>query len=192
MLNSLYELGKLWIEKENLETIDVLLDVEKLKRRTKKVILVELDEVSENNFIFNKVSPKDYNPKDNAKYLYKSGSSRGTDITPSCLITELDKTFNNKFFKWFEQNNDDDFLKGILNCLENSKDIIFKDIETLFNGFGSSDNKNVILTLVINKGDQQNFLGDYSIFKESLKNKSFEKYYFIKSGKKTACITLHL
>ena len=184
MLNSLYELGKLWIEKENLETIDVLLDAEKLKRRTKKVILVELDEVSENNFIFNKVSPKDYNPKDNAKYLYKSGSSRGTDITPSCLITELDKTFNNKFFKWFEQNNDDDFLKGILNCLENSKDIIFKDIETLFNGFGSSDNKNVILTLVINKGDQQNFLGDYSIFKESLKNKSFEKYYFIKSGKK--------
>ena len=184
LLNSLYELGKLWIEKENLETIDVLLDVEKLKRRTKKVILVELDEVSENNFIFNKVSPKDYNPKDNAKYLYKSGSSRGTDITPSCLITELDKTFNNKFFKWFEQNNDDDFLKGILNCLENSKDIIFKDIETLFNGFGSSDNKNVILTLVINKGDQQNFLGDYSIFKESLKNKSFEKYYFIKSGKK--------
>lgn len=184
LLNSLYELGKLWIEKENLETIDVLLDAEKLKRRTKKVILVELDEVSENNFIFNKVSPKDYNPKDNAKYLYKSGSSRGTDITPSCLITELDKTFNNKFFKWFEQNNDDDFLKGILNCLENSKDIIFKDIETLFNGFGSSDNKNVILTLVINKGDQQNFLGDYSIFKESLKNKSFEKYYFIKSGKK--------
>ena len=53
LLNSLYELGKLWIEKENLETIDVLLDAEKLKRRTKKVILVELDEVSENNFIFN-------------------------------------------------------------------------------------------------------------------------------------------
>ena len=56
LLNSLYELGKLWIEKENLETIDVLLDAEKLKRRTKKVILVEFKILSflniKNQFLF--------------------------------------------------------------------------------------------------------------------------------------------
>lgn len=184
MLNSLYELGKLWIEKENLEKIDVLLDAEKLKKRTKKVILVELNEVSENNFDFYKVSLKEYNPKDNIKYLYKSGSSRGTDITPSCLITELDKTFNNKFFKWFDQNKDDDFLKGIFDCLNDNKEAIFEDIETEFNNLESSDNKNVVLSLVINKGDKVNFLGDFDIFKEILIRNAFEKYYFIKSGKK--------
>lgn len=184
MLNSLYELGKLWIEKENLETIDVLLDAEKLKKRTKKVILVELDEISENNFEFNKVSLKEYDPKDNIKYLYKSGSSRGTDITPSCLITELDKTFNNKFFKWFEQNNSDDFFKQIFNCLDANRNEIFSGIKDIFNSLESSDNKNVILTLVINNGDEQNFLGDFNEFKDILKDKAFEKYYFIKSGKK--------
>lgn len=180
----MYELGKLWIEKENLDTIDVLLDAEKLKKRTKKVILVELDEVSQNNFEFNKVSLKEYDPKDNIKYLYKRGAPNGTDITPSCLITELDKTFNNKFFKWFEQNSVDDFLKGILACLEDNKEEIFKDIKDLYNNLESSDNKNVVLTLVINNDDGENFLGDYDIFKESLKAKAFEKYYFIKSGKK--------
>ena len=184
LLNSLYELGKLWIEKENLETIDVLLDAEKLKKRTKKVILVELDEISENNFEFNKVSLKEYDPKDNIKYLYKSGSSRGTDITPSCLITELDKTFNNKFFKWFEQNNSDDFFKQIFNCLDANRNEIFSGIKDIFNSLESSDNKNVILTLVINNGDEQNFLGDFNEFKDILKDKAFEKYYFIKSGKK--------
>lgn len=184
LLNSLYELGKLWIEKENLETIDVLLDAEKLKKNTKKVILVELDEISENNFEFNKVSLKEYDPKDNAKYLYKSGSSRGTDITPSCLITELEKTFNNKFIKWFEQNNTDEFIKYCLKCLKDNEEKIYNDINDLYNGLDSSDNKNVILTLVINQGDEQKFLGDFEIFKESLKIKAFEKYYFIKSGKK--------
>ncbi len=184
LLNSLYELGKLWIEKENLETIDVLLDAEKLKKRTKKVILVELDEISENNFEFNKVSLKEYDPKDNIKYLYKSGSSRGTDITPSCLITELDKTFNNKFFKWFEQNNSDDFFKQIFNCLDANRNEIFSGIKDIFNSLESSDNKNVILTLVISNGDEQNFLGDFNEFKDILKDKAFEKYYFIKSGKK--------
>ena len=184
MLNSLYELGKLWVEKENLETIDVLLDAEKLKKRTKKVILVELDEISENNFEFNKVSLKEYDPKDNIKYLYKSGSSRGTDITPSCLITELDKTFNNKFLKWFEQNNSDEFFKQIFNCLDDNRNEIFLGVKDIFNDLESSDNKNVILTLVINNDDEQNFLGDFNEFKDILKDKAFEKYYFIKSGKK--------
>ena len=90
LLNSLYEIGKLWFDKENLDKIDVLLDAKKLKI-TEKVILVELNQINE-SFEFNRVFLKDYDPQDNLKYLYKSGSSRGTDITPSCLITEPGKS----------------------------------------------------------------------------------------------------
>ncbi|SFL74616.1 CRISPR-associated protein, Csh1 family [Methanobrevibacter olleyae] len=177
MLNSLYELGKLWIEREDLNPIDVFLDAEKLKRSTKRVILVELDEISENQLKFSKISLKEYNPKDNLKYLYRSGSSRGTDITPSCLITELERTFNNKFFKWFEQNNDDDFLKAILNCLTDDKELIFDEILSVFNGLANSESNNVILTLAINSNDSFNYIGDYDIFKDILISKASEKYY---------------
>lgn len=146
MLNALYELGKLWIEKENLDKIDVLLDAEKLKKSTEKVILVELNQIDE-NFEFNRVFLKDYDSQDNLKYLYRSGSTSGTDITPSCLITEPEKTFNNKFFRWFEQNQKNDFLKNILACLSDNKNQIYEDISNLFKDLSKDVRSNVILSL---------------------------------------------
>lgn len=181
MLNALYELGKLWIEKENLDKIDVLLDAEKLKKSTEKVILVELNQINE-NFEFNRVFLKDYDSEDNLKYLYKSGSSRGTDITPSCLITEPEKSFENKFFKWFDQNNEEDFLKFIFECLYNNKDQIYQEVFNLFNELDNKVNKNVILTLLINKEGKPYYVGDFNVFKEILIAKASEKYY--KSGSK--------
>lgn len=181
MLNSLYEIGKLWFDKENLDKIDVLLDAKKLKI-TEKVILVELNQINE-SFEFNRVFLKDYDPQDNLKYLYKSGSSRGTDITPSCLITEPGKSFENKFFKWFEQNNENDFLKSIFECLSNNKDKIYQDIFNLFNDLDNKVNKNVILTLLINKGGKPYYVGNFDVFKEILIAKVSEKYYKFGSKK---------
>lgn len=106
MLDALYKLGKLYIEKENLDEIDILLDNKKIGA----VVLVEFNEDNDGNIKYNKVYQEDYDSKNKVKYLYKKGSSRGTDITPSCLITELDKTFNNKFVKWFNNNKDKNIL----------------------------------------------------------------------------------
>lgn len=176
LLNALYELGKLWIEKENLDKIDVLLDAEKLKKSTEKVILVELNQIDE-NFEFNRVFLKDYDSQDNLKYLYRSGSTSGTDITPSCLITEPEKTFNNKFFRWFEQNQKNDFLKNILACLSDNKNQIYEDISNLFKDLSKDVRSNVILTLLINKEGKLYYVGDFNVFKEILILKSSEKYY---------------
>lgn len=110
MLDAVYKLGKLNIEKENLDEIDVLLDNKKIGA----VVLVEFIEESDANLKYNKIFQEDYDSKNKIKYLYKKGSSRGTDVTPSCLITDLEKTFNNKFFKWFENNNDRTNLFGLI------------------------------------------------------------------------------
>ena len=151
MINSLYELGKLWMEAENLDDIEVLVDAKKLKKYTKKVILVELDKISDNNFTFDKVSLKEYDPKDNRDYLYRFGSTRGTDVTPSCLLNDdIDKPFNNKFLKWFNKNSDDEFIESIYNCLYESKENIFEDVLGIKGSLDASDSRNVILTLGIN------------------------------------------
>lgn len=50
LLDALYKLGKLYIEKENLDQIDVLLDNKKIGA----VVLVEFIEDSKGNFSYNK------------------------------------------------------------------------------------------------------------------------------------------
>lgn len=184
MLNSLYELGKLWIEKENLDAIDILVDAKKLQKNTKKVILVELDKVSDNSFEFNKVSLKDYDPKDNGKYLYRFGSPSGTDVTPSCLLNDnIHKPFNNRFLKWFKKNSDDNFIEAIYNNLYENKDSIFEDVLENKGGLDASNSKNVILTLGINNDGELNYLGDFEIFRDKLKSVAFKDYYHTSRNK---------
>jgi CRISPR-associated protein Csh1 len=180
LLNALYEIGKLWIEKEQLDKIEVLLDASKLKKRTKSVLVVELKESGE-GFTYSNVIERDYDPLDNVKYLYRTGSSRGTDITPSCLITELDKTLTNKFFKWFENNNNETFFKQINETLSNNKEEIVKDIGEKYENI--TDKTNVLLTLgIITSSGDLKYIGDYELFKNVLIDSASSKYY--KKGSK--------
>lgn len=112
LLDALYKLGKLYVEKENLDEIDVLLDNKKIGA----VVLVEFIEESNGNISYNKVYQEDYDSKNKVKYLYKKGSPRGTNITPSSLLGKnLETTFNIKFLKWFENNKDNEFFLKFYN-----------------------------------------------------------------------------
>lgn len=178
LLDAVYNLGKFNIKKEGLDEIDILLDTKNIGA----VILIDITEESNGNFKYNKVFQEDYDSRNKIKYLYKRGSSRGTDITPSCLITDLDKTYKNKFLKWFEKNQKSNVLFENLNniILENA-DKIFDDILDILNNIDVKD-ANILLSLVISKDNQINYLNYYDEFKNILINNSLEKYY--KSGSK--------
>ena len=125
MLDALYKLGKLYIEKEDLNQIDVLLDNKKIGA----VVLVEFIEDSAGNISYNKVYQEDYDSKNKVKYLYKKGSPRGTNITPSSLLgKDLKTTFDIKFFKWFDNNQDNDFFLKFYNEINDNKEEIFNDM----------------------------------------------------------------
>ena len=179
LLDAVYKLGKLNKEKETLDKIDVLLDEKKIGA----VILVEIREDSSGNFSYNKVFQENYDTENKVKYLYKRGSSRGTDITPSCLITDLDKTYNNKFLKWFDKNKKLNPLFEKLNdVILSNESNIFSDINNILNNINIKDS-NILLSIVISKNDNQiHYLNDYEEFKDILINNSFEKYY--KTGTK--------
>ena len=182
LLNALYEIGKLWIEKENLDKIEVLLDASKLKKRTKSVLVVQLNQTNNGFEYKNNVIERAYDVEDNVKYLYRTGSSRGTDITPSCLITELDKTLTNKFFKWFENNKDEnDFFKLINETLTLNKDEIIKDVTEKYENI--TDKTNVLLTIgFITDTGNLKYIGDYDLFKNVLIESASVNYY--KKGSK--------
>lgn len=177
LLDALYKLGKLYIEKENLDEIDILLDNKKIGA----VVLVEFIEDSNGDFSYTKVYQEDYDKLNKVKYLYKKGSPRGTDITPSCLITELDKTFNNKFIKWFDNNKDNSnlFLK-IYNEIKNNECVIYAQIDEIVKTC-NVNGSNTLLSIVINNNGDINYLNDFDEFKQVLLEDSLKKYY---GGKK--------
>lgn len=178
LLDAVYNLGKLNIEKENLDEIDVLLD----NKNIGAVILLEINEDNSGDFSYSKVFQENYDSRKKIKYLYKRGSSRGTDITPSCLITDLDKTFNNKFLKWFEKNYESNSLfENLNNVIIENKDKIYDEINNLLNNLSVKD-ANILLSLVISKNNQLYYLNDFDEFKKVLIDNSVEKYY--KSGSK--------
>lgn len=186
LLDAVYKLGKLYIEKENLDEIDVLLDNKKIAA----AILVEFNEGADGHLSFNKVFHEEYDSKNKIKYLYKKGSSRGTDITPSCLITELERTFNNKFLKWFEKNcSKNELFESLNNEVISKKEDIYKDIENTLKILDIK-NENVLLSIVITKNDELKYLNYFDEFLEILKEDSLKKYHGSKKikGQGNCCL----
>lgn len=182
MLNSMYEIGKLWVEKEDIDTINIILDSSSLKN-TSKVLFVDLNIDDEENVSYKEVSLSDYFKSKNLNYLYKKGSSRGTNLTPSSLITEPEKTFNLKFLKWFENNaKNSEFVSKIFEVLKENKEEILDSITDKYDNLSSENKVNVLLTIRFkdNNGNIK-YLNEYDIFKELLLKKATEKSY--KSGK---------
>lgn len=173
MLNAIYKLGKSYIEKENIDKMEVLLDNKKIGA----VITINLIDEGNGVFSYDKVIQEDFNENNLLKYLYKKGSSRGTDITPSCLITDPEKTFNNKFFKWISNNQDkNDFLKGVFNCIDSNKEKIFGDLVKIHRDINLKDS-NILLTLTFLSDGVKKYIGDYEFFRNILKENAEEKYY---------------
>lgn len=174
LLNSIYEIGKLYSEKENLDELDILLDVKKIK----DVLLICIVEDANGVYNFDKIITEDFDKEKNKNYLYKKGSSRGTDITPSCLITDPEKTFNNKFLKWFEKTEDnDEFYNKIKNCIIANEEEIFLELEESYNNLNVKDTNTLLTILITNSEGMEKYIGDYDFFVNHLKNSAREKFY---------------
>ncbi|WP_297897048.1 TIGR02556 family CRISPR-associated protein [Methanobrevibacter sp.] len=181
MLNALYELGRTYIEKEGLEDSDLLLTT---NQKISSVILVQFKHEN-NQIIYNQVKIKEYINDDAHLYLYKKGPSSGANIMPSCLITDVDKTFKNKFLGWFKKNeksqiNSNLSISQFYQEIDRNQDKIKEDILKSKEGLDSKSN--ILLTISIEEKGQINFLGDFDFFKDVLKNKSSEKYYKQSNG----------
>lgn len=179
LLNSIYEIGRLYSKKENLDELDVLLDVKKIK----DVLLINIVEDENGIYKYDKIIAEDFDYKKNKKYLYKKGSSRGTDITPSSLITDPEKTFKNKFLKWFDKTEDDDEIYNkIKNCIINNKDLIFSELKESYNCLNVKGTNTLLTILITDSKGMEKYIGDYDFFVNHLKNSAREKFY--KQGSK--------
>lgn len=178
LLNAIYKLGRLYLEKEGLNEIEILLE----NKNIGAVLSINLIEDELGNFSYENISQEDYDKHKKILYLYKKGSSRGTNISPSSLITDVEKTFNDKFLKWFKNNQkNNDYFKRCYDFFESNNEIIFNDLNEIYDTVDVGKS-NILLTLKISKNNQYRYLGEIDLFMDSFKEISFEKFY--KKGSK--------
>lgn len=127
------------------------------------------------NYIETKVS--EFKNEYISKYLYKKGSSNGTDFTPTAKITTPEKTFKNKIINSFKETidaykktKDVTILENILHTLDSNQKKILDDI----NGNFDSKKGNILTVVYDNK-----YIGDIEIFKDKLRTDAVKSYYLI-------------
>lgn len=181
------KIGK-WVRK-NEDSEDLIRDFiqnPNEKGNISKVFEIILKQ-QEKNFVCEKVNVSEFSETKLMKYLYRHGSSRGSDVTPTSKFAgDMEKTFKNKIHKCIADiekektsigltSDEQKIITQINKSLSASeKDIIInlqKQLEDIDQKEGS------ILTLVFSGNEGKQYIGDMELFRKILQNKTKEKYY---------------
>jgi CRISPR-associated protein Csh1 len=161
-----------------------------------KFVLIVILNGKNGEYNFSRVDMEEFNCFQ--KYLYKKGAPNGTDVTPTSKIAgDLEKTFRNRFLKWFQNYDSYDLSKEEKDDLRRMNAAISDQAERISAGLrekfslkGSKDN--AIITLGIERDGELRYPGDIPVFRNILLRKGKDKYYIKKSqgeskGLEAAC-----
>ncbi|MCX7641782.1 MAG: TM1802 family CRISPR-associated protein, partial [Elusimicrobiales bacterium] len=172
MLSAINELGRLKLSLDKEGLIDIFVENPNLNNKYNKVILIVF-EIDKDKVFYKDVELEDFSNEKITRYLYKKGTPNGTDYTPTCKITELKKTYENKIEKWFENFKEyDELIKKISDELNRNKNIIISKIEKLQSEIKHSS----ILTIAFEQDSKRKYIGDYKVFIDIFKE-LIEKNY---------------
>ena len=176
MIEAIKEIGEYVLEKKKqlvLDPTSFSLD-DPSNKKTKNLLFIFIKSGT-NGFSYEGVEPEPFSKSRLEDYIYKKGSPNGPDLTPTSMITSIDKTFKKKLLGWFSKyasNVEDQFLHSLSECMEQNADKILIDLKKW-----SGEDNNILSLKIDGK-----YLGEYSIFLKLLKEKNQESYY-LKYGK---------
>ena len=185
MIEAIKEIGEYVIKKEEKNINDplgiLIEDPESNPKNPsyKHIFSIILDlEVNNGKYGYKGIDHEEYSKDKINRYLYKQGSSKGQDITPTSRITTIKSTFNNtKILPWFKEynciglDNNTNFLVKIGDCLRENSEKIQEDLEVKRNGINKKEK--AVLTLKIDG----KHIGEYEIFKTILLEESKKRFY---------------
>ncbi|CCK81113.1 TIGR02556 family CRISPR-associated protein [Desulfobacula toluolica] len=124
------------------------------------------------------------------KLIYKRGSPRGTDKTPTAKVAKsIASTFRQKIKAWFESKKEASFLKDsekeflnqVFELLSTDEERIIKDLEAQYELI---DAKGVVLSLQFVENSDLKYIGDFDFFSGFIVQESKAAYKFSKTFKK--------
>ncbi|MBN2543452.1 TIGR02556 family CRISPR-associated protein [bacterium] len=184
MINAMANIGKYYLRK-NPETtfLDMVVD-DAWDGGKYEHLLVIVFEFQEEELHFSDVEYKQLDSNFKRKILYKRGSPRGTDFTPTTKKTDdfEKKTFPNKILNWFKNNKDKPtketnrkFLNEIYKEISNEKVQIITKVKEKLQEI--TDQKGVAVTVGFTQRTESiKYIGDYEFFKEFLKTEAKKEY----------------
>ncbi len=172
MIQAIREIGEYALKKEGKSVdnpIAILVD-NPSNRQTENVLFIRLNETGE-NFSYAGIDVEPFDKEKLKLYLYRKGSARGTDMTPTAMITKPENTFKQKILGWFREygnSNDEKFFAALGKALNENKDAIIADLNEKYSA------GNNIVSLKING----KFIGEFDEFKKVLLDKAKTDYYY--------------
>ena len=186
MIEAVKEIGEYSLEKAGRrleDPTDIVIEDPDSNGTYKHILGIRINK-NEKVFEYAGIELEEYSKSKINQYLYKQGASRGTDLTPTGRVTEIDKTFTNKILLWFAnitqekqivfENNEIEFLNEIHNCIKSKKDIILSDLKLKYNTIDKKDRS--IITLIIYSPDKK-YIGDFQVFRRILLENTSNGYY---------------
>jgi len=114
-------------------------------------------------------------------YLYKGKKGNAIDATPTSKITEIEKTFNKKFLRWFDKfeefpisQDEKQSLKKMRTAIKEEKDRILAELKDKYSHINSGENG--IISLGIEQNGELKYLIDCQIFSDILLHNTSEKF----------------
>ncbi|MFY1112937.1 MAG: TIGR02556 family CRISPR-associated protein [Methanosarcinaceae archaeon] len=188
MIEAMKEIGEYVIEKENKninDIVGIIVENPASNETYKHVFCVNITK-NKNDLEFKGIEHQEYSKEKISKYLYKRGSSKGSDITPTTRVTEINKTFENKIKGWFSKSllseakvilDDEEFkfLKSLEKCIKDNKERMLAELEDKIKSIDAKENS--ILTLIFEEDGQGKYIGEYQVFEKILKHNGSSKFY---------------
>lgn len=186
MIEAVKEIGEYSLEKAGRrleDPTDIVIENPDSNGTYKHILGIKVNK-NESGFEYAGIELEEYSKSKIKQYLYKQGASRGTDLTPTGRVTEIDKTFTNKILLWFAnitqenqivfEKNEIEFLNEINNCIKSKKDTILLDLKLKYNTIDKKDRS--IITLIIYSPDKK-YIGDFPVFRRILLENTSNGYY---------------
>jgi CRISPR-associated protein Csh1 len=178
MIEAIREIGEYSLQKKGKRVdnpIDIIVEDPASNENYKHILAIVLKKTG-SSFVFEKIKLEEYSPDKIPKYLYRQGSSRGADYTPTARITDRpENTYTSKFVNWFRDAINDknlklteeelEFFKATLKCLKQNRDKIISEFKEKVAKF--SKRETGILTLKYLE-DSEKYVGDFPIFSKVL------------------------
>lgn len=185
MLEAIKDIGNLKIKQGGKDPLEILLEDPNANGHYNKVAVIVLKE-AEGIFEFIDVELEEYDSDKIFSYLFRRGSSAGSNYSLTALLTDdPSKTMKIKVLGWFSsllkakklplKNEEINYLKQLQKCLDDEKTSIISKINNIKSQIGK---EGLVITLKIRTKEKDLYIGEISLFRQLLRyliNKKDEK-----------------
>lgn len=207
MLSAIRDIGKWQREKTGKDDLAALIKNPNFKNGG-ELAFVKIDIGHQT---FEGVELEDYDPSKSQNYLFRDGVTNGPNPMPIAKIlnakkgksdkeslknleVQLLKTFNGKILKWFGKystqisltKEDRIFFEKISDTLDSNKDQIIQEIKNSIVDIPKKKGK--LLSVKIKQGREWKYIGDFEVFRKSLKDIESDKFVGISASNKICSI----